>query len=172
MTGIIHGLNTYMPIIAGVALVDAIEALGARALLKRPNDVVSRAGRKIAGTIIEAIGDIMLIGIGVNVNNSIPPKIRDLAVSLKELLGREVDRMSLLTDIRGNIYRYLHNPFSAIERRRQRDYLKNKRVSIRLREKKIEGIARGIDDEGFLLLETERGLERIVYALKVEEVVE
>ncbi|GEM_PF-6234870 len=172
MTGIIHGVHAYLPIIVGASLVDAIENLGARVRLKRPNDVVSRAGRKIAGVLIEVLGDTSLIGIGVNVNNPIPPKIRDVAVSIKELVGHEVDRMSLLTDIRDNIYNYLHNPFGALERRREKDYLKNKRVRVYVNKHKIEGIARGIDEDGFLLVETEKGTERIISAYKVEEVIE
>ena len=172
MTGIIPGIYAYLPIIVGAAIIEALESLKVNARLKRPNDVVSRSGRKIAGTLIEVIGDISLVGIGVNVNNEIPPKIREIAVSLKELAGREVDRMSLLTEIRNNVYRYLHNPFAALERRRERDYLKNKRVRIFVNKHVIEGIARGINDDGFLLVETDEGIKTIISATKVEEVLE
>jgi BirA family biotin operon repressor/biotin-[acetyl-CoA-carboxylase] ligase len=75
---------------AGLAVCEALETLVPRAdlRLKWPNDVYL-AGRKVCGILSESVPgcrDRMVIGIGVNVNNT-PPK-SDFRVELRSMAGR------------------------------------------------------------------------------------
>jgi BirA family transcriptional regulator, biotin operon repressor / biotin---[acetyl-CoA-carboxylase] ligase len=59
-----------LSLVAGVAVADAIEeALGLSAQIKWPNDVLVNR-KKVAGILAEARGDAVVLGIGVNVNQT------------------------------------------------------------------------------------------------------
>ncbi len=100
---------------AGIAVAEAIrDLLDIRVGLKWPNDVVYH-GKKLCGILIEAEAEadtirFVLVGIGINVNNVIPPQLRETAISLYEILGKPVPRTTLLLTILaklGNLYRDL-----------------------------------------------------------------
>jgi len=95
---IVEGLQL-LSIAAGLAVAEAIRLLtGVDARVKWPNDVVVR-GRKVCGVLVEgsAMGGraLLLLGVGVNVNNDVPEELRGYAASLKGLTGREIPRASL-----------------------------------------------------------------------------
>ena len=67
-------------------------------LIRWANDVLVN-GRKICGTLIEntfAGANIRrsIVGMGINVNNELPSELRQIAVSMREILG---NRLSLQT---------------------------------------------------------------------------
>ncbi|ADB58861.1 biotin--[acetyl-CoA-carboxylase] ligase [Archaeoglobus profundus] len=84
----------------GVAVAKAL-----RARLKWPNDVVYN-GRKLCGILCELFGEIedpmIVVGVGVNVNNPTPPN----GVSLKDIHGREFNRLEVLKDVLISFERY------------------------------------------------------------------
>ncbi|MEW6593552.1 MAG: biotin--[acetyl-CoA-carboxylase] ligase [Thermodesulfobacteriota bacterium] len=87
----------FLPLAVGVACCEAARHFGAEARLKWVNDV-HVAKRKLSGVLIETergprFGEeYLLVGIGLNVNNgAFPPELRDSAVSLRQLLGRQLD---------------------------------------------------------------------------------
>ncbi|WP_460522351.1 biotin--[acetyl-CoA-carboxylase] ligase [Humibacter antri] len=56
----------WLPLLAGLAMTEALESLGARTELKWPNDVLID-GRKVCGILAEAQpGDTVIVGAGVN----------------------------------------------------------------------------------------------------------
>lgn len=67
---------------AGIAVVKALELYGVHAELKWVNDVYV-CGKKVCGILAERIEDRVVIGIGINVNNVIPPELDFKAASLK-----------------------------------------------------------------------------------------
>ena len=84
------------PLAVGLACCEAVRGYGIDARLKWVNDV-HVAGRKLAGVLAETMlgprygEEYILIGVGVNVNNTdFPPELSSLAVSMHTLLGREV----------------------------------------------------------------------------------
>ena len=93
---------------AGLAVARAVNDLyGVGARVKWPNDVVVR-GRKLCGVLAEGCargGEALyvLLGIGINVNNDLPRELRDVAVSIKELVNRPVPRLPLLLMLLINI---------------------------------------------------------------------
>jgi BirA family biotin operon repressor/biotin-[acetyl-CoA-carboxylase] ligase len=90
-------LWSWLPLLAGVALHDAVRPL-ADVELKWPNDLVSADGAKLAGILAQTAEDAVVVGIGLNVGmtrNELPvPTATSLA-----LLGDAPERTELLVAI-------------------------------------------------------------------------
>ncbi len=88
---------------AGLAVAEAVERFGVEATLKWPNDV--RVGeRKLAGVLAEATWSgprpTVVLGIGMNVRQtSFPSALADRAVSLRQVIGRPVERLDPLAPL-------------------------------------------------------------------------
>ena len=68
--------------------------------IKEPNDIYFQ-GKKLAGILVEAISSgqplsHVIMGIGINVDNEVSQDLKKQAISLKEILGREIDLDELL----------------------------------------------------------------------------
>jgi BirA family biotin operon repressor/biotin-[acetyl-CoA-carboxylase] ligase len=91
-----------LSLVAGDAVAAAIRAeTGLPAVLSHPNDVFV-AGRKVVGVLPEARGGRVVLGIGVNVNQSaeeLPADTPKPPTSLRVELGRELARAPLLAAI-------------------------------------------------------------------------
>jgi BirA family transcriptional regulator, biotin operon repressor / biotin---[acetyl-CoA-carboxylase] ligase len=89
-----------LSLVAGEAVAAALrEATGVEPVVKFPNDVLLD-GRKVAGVLAEASDGRVVLGIGVNVNQSaeqLPPEVD--ATSLRLATGRPFERASLLAAI-------------------------------------------------------------------------
>jgi BirA family transcriptional regulator, biotin operon repressor / biotin---[acetyl-CoA-carboxylase] ligase len=117
-----------------VAVADSIERLlGLSVQLKWPNDVMLRR-RKVAGCLAEARDGAVVLGIGVNVNQTqdqLPPN----AGSLRTLAGREWDReqllASLLDDLEDRYTAWLAGGLDAVyEGLGPRDFLRGRRITV------------------------------------------
>jgi BirA family transcriptional regulator, biotin operon repressor / biotin---[acetyl-CoA-carboxylase] ligase len=146
-----------LSLVAGVAVADAIERLiGLAVQLKWPNDVMLRR-RKVAGCLAEARGGAVVLGIGVNVNQTreqLPPN----AGSLRTLAGREWDReellSSLLEDLGDRYTAWLAGGLDAVyEGLGPRDFLRGRRVSV----DGTSGVAAMIDRAGRLAIDVGHG---------------
>lgn len=98
---------TWLPLLAGVAVVDLAASVGVKAGLKWPNDVLVDSGRKLCGILVERFeakgGPAAVVGIGVNVSlteDELPvPTATSLwlegatSVDRTELIARLVDRL-------------------------------------------------------------------------------
>ncbi len=101
----------FLSIISSLAVAEAINILlGIDVGVKWPNDVIIN-GRKVCGVLIE--GEVeadvirhIIVGIGVNVNNDIPNDIRDIAIALRDVVGKYVPRATLLVVIISRLYKY------------------------------------------------------------------
>jgi BirA family transcriptional regulator, biotin operon repressor / biotin---[acetyl-CoA-carboxylase] ligase len=91
-----------LSLVAGEAVARALrDRTGVDASLRHPNDVVV-AGRKLVGVLPEASRGRVVLGIGVNVNQTADELPADTAkppTSLRVELGREVERAPLLAAI-------------------------------------------------------------------------
>jgi BirA family transcriptional regulator, biotin operon repressor / biotin---[acetyl-CoA-carboxylase] ligase len=91
-----------LSLVAGEAIATALRAeTGVDATLRHPNDVVV-GGRKLVGVLAEAGSGRVVLGIGVNVNQSadeLPSETAKPPTSLRLELGREVARAPLLVAI-------------------------------------------------------------------------
>jgi BirA family transcriptional regulator, biotin operon repressor / biotin---[acetyl-CoA-carboxylase] ligase len=163
-------------LVAGVAVCEALQGLAPRAELrvKWPNDVYLADG-KVCGILCESIpgmGDRLVVGIGVNVNNrrqetgdSGP---RTTAASLVEHDGMQRDLTEVLIgvlDEMDRMWRQLlegdfEKPASIY---RERCFLTNRIVRIKQAGgSTIVGVCQGIDALGRLRVHTERGETAVV----------
>jgi len=79
---------------SAMAVVKTLLAFNVEPQIKWPNDIWVN-GKKICGILIQNgfCGDMVdysLVGIGINVNNEIADEIKDIAISLKQALGKEI----------------------------------------------------------------------------------
>jgi len=95
------------PIVTQIACRSVAKALNTRfginSAFKRPNDLLVN-GKKICGVLVEASSrsngklDAIIIGIGLNVNAS-PPEVLPEAVSIREIKGKEYNKVPILKAI-------------------------------------------------------------------------
>jgi BirA family biotin operon repressor/biotin-[acetyl-CoA-carboxylase] ligase len=132
-----------LALVAGVALADAVEAVGVPASLKWPNDLYC-GGRKAAGILAEMASDPdgvrhVVIGVGLNVNMEeadFPPDLRDTSTSLRIRAGRvfrRVDVLARLLDAFGTRYaEFIGGGFASLrDGWDRRDFLRGRRVLLR-----------------------------------------
>jgi len=123
-----------LSLVAGVAVADAIEqVVGLAAQLKWPNDVMLRR-RKVAGCLAEARDGGVVLGIGVNVNQT-GDQLPERAGSLRTLTGRDWDREELLASLLDDLGRryadWLDNGLDGVyDGLAPRDFLRGRRVTV------------------------------------------
>jgi len=153
---------TRLALVAGVALADAVEAMGIPASLKWPNDLYCE-GRKAAGILAEMASDPdgvrhVVIGVGLNVNMEeadFPPDLRGTATSLRICAGRafrRVDILARLLDAFGTRYaEFIAGGFASLrDGWDRRDFLRGRRILLRRQGCEGWGTADGLDTVGAL----------------------
>jgi BirA family biotin operon repressor/biotin-[acetyl-CoA-carboxylase] ligase len=157
-----------MSLAIGVALVRALRGLGGQAvMLKWPNDIVLPGG-KLGGTLIEVEGDTLgpsaaVIGIGLNVRLSSALKHRidqpavDLVDAAVSTLDRNVVLGALLRELCVALTAFEQSGFAAFREEWQRYHVHQDQPVVLVRPDGVteSGIARGVNDDGALLLERE-----------------
>jgi len=165
-----------LTMLAGLAAVEGIEqATGLRLDLKWPNDIVAMNKAqlhplKVGGILTEAAfsGDAIeyaVIGLGININVDFGGQVelRDIAVSLKDLIGAEVDRLMVL---RAVIAAFVDRYVGLRSDRRLREAWAarlinlNRAVRVQLGAEVVHGYAAGVDDDGALLVRADDGQVR------------
>ena len=91
-----------LSLIAGGAVAEAIaEVTGIEPVIEFPNDVLV-GGRKVAGILAESSEGRVVLGVGVNANQTseeLPENARTEPTSIRLELGEPVDRAELLAEI-------------------------------------------------------------------------
>ncbi len=162
---------------AGLAVRAAIAQVDTRVSLdlKWPNDVLIK-GRKVCGILAEMHAEAtrvryIVLGIGINVNQkSFPKEIENEATSLLIETGSECSRVEVAAALLKSLDReyslLLEDPDAqqSILRRfaEQSSWVRGKQVRIEESEPKIAGITEGLDEQGFLQVQTAQGLQRVL----------
>ncbi len=139
-----------LSLVAGVAVADTLETtLGLSVQLKWPNDVMLRR-YKVAGCLAEARDGAVVLGIGVNVNQT-RDQLPANAGSLRSLTGREWDReallQTLLEDLGSRYSEWREGGLDAVyEGLAPRDFLRGRQVTVN----GTSGVAAKIDRQGRL----------------------
>ncbi len=159
----------------GVAVARALASLDIQAVqLKWPNDLL-HAGRKLGGILIELQGDAAgpsaaVIGVGLNVR--LHPTVRDAimqaATDMASISGQAPQRnrllAALLIELEQVLEQFAAQGFAPLrEEWMARHAHQDKRVMLSSGDgKTVTGRAAGVAEDGALLLETVRGLERFI----------
>lgn len=161
----------------GVAVSRALTRAGAEEIaLKWPNDIWFR-DRKLGGVLIELraeAGGPAYVVIGVGINVSLPEEARreieagGVAVAAvtdacKMLPSRNLVAGAILDELLSMLVQYERFGFSAFrDAWTALDGLKDRQVQVVVGGTPIFGIARGVDSDGALLLETKERMQRFV----------
>lgn len=158
-----------------LAVVQSVESFVGRSSggIKWPNDVwLDR--RKVCGILVELApgrADLparMVIGVGLNVNNSLaeaPDELRPLATSLRDATERTFDLTSILLDVVRRTFdqllRLTRDPAGLASDWQARSVLTGRTVTIDLGTRQLRGPCVGIDTDGALLLQAAGEVTRV-----------
>ena len=147
----------------GLAVQRSVDDLsGVTTDLRWPNDVMLNE-RKLAGILVQsAEGGALIAGIGINVNqSSFPEDLAAIATSLKIETGKDHDKEAVLNRVIAEALRYAALPQPEILKRFEASstYVRGKAVTV---DGGVKGVTAGLDSNGFLLLQTEEGLQTIL----------
>ncbi len=154
-----------LPLCVAVAVAQALEQrTGLSVECKWPNDLLI-SDKKVAGILIESTVkqnrvENVVIGIGINVNQStFGGELNKKATSLKIELGHEVDRSSLFQSILQSIestYSHVTSKGfqSILPSWLSRTSMLNRQISVSQEGTVFSGIVKGLSNEGGLVLRT------------------
>jgi BirA family biotin operon repressor/biotin-[acetyl-CoA-carboxylase] ligase len=166
-----------LTLLAGVAIAEALAAVGISPRLKWPNDVLceTTAGpRKLVGVLTEMATQRdevkhVVLGIGINVNQTtFDPELTSIATSLRLLTDRPHDRAALLAAILGR----LEARYTEALRGGAESFLPAWRKLAQLPQPcrverggnlgPLEGAAVDVDEDGTLLITNQAGTHRVL----------
>ena len=167
-----------IPVICAIALHQALAGMAPSLslALKWPNDLLTAdTHRKISGILCEGVtmkdrSLAVVVGIGINVNSSLndfSDDLRATATSLKMATGQSWNREQILAaflnrfEIVFDGWQNAANLHPFMDYWNRHDLLTGRDIAILQDDKTEEGVSRGIDDEGRLLLETADGVKLI-----------
>lgn len=137
--------------------------------IRWPNDLLLNE-KKLAGIMVtSADRAAMIAGIGLNVNQTVfPEDLRSIATSLRLETGREQPKETLLDQVVAECLRYAARTANEgtkpilKEFERCSTWVRGKWVSVEAGGRLLRGVTAGLDEYGFLKVETENGIETIV----------
>lgn len=167
-----------LTLVSAIAIFEVLNSLGIKCHIKWPNDLLINR-RKVAGVLteMEPVGErvqFVLGGLGINLNmtrmmmNDLMGEVSEIATSVMEELGREVDR----SEFAANVINLLETWYDVFKSKGKSTIINewkkrwgdlNKRVRVRINRNVIEGIAYDLDENGFLLMRKDNGeIERVI----------
>lgn len=165
---------TRLPLLGALA---AREAVGKHlppdltASIKWPNDILVDK-HKVAGILCELVDEIVIIGIGINVNmteNDFPKDLRHPATSLRILRGNEQDRDAVLKTVLDRLNYWRNNPGLLIDSFTQHCMTLGRKVEVNLPGwQPFTGTAIRLDEKGALIVEDESGVAHCIEAGDVD----
>jgi BirA family biotin operon repressor/biotin-[acetyl-CoA-carboxylase] ligase len=160
-----------LALLLGIALNRTLKKYRVDTDIKWPNDVFVN-GKKIAGILIEMSAEQdrvswVVAGVGININNKLPKNLADISISLKDVLGKELDRAEILAELLTEfecIYNnFCNNGFEIFAREYNCNIAyKNKTIIVDDGYSIVSGINFGIDTSGKLIIKTKTGLKKII----------
>ncbi len=148
--------------IASLAVLDHVGGC-----VKWPNDVYVK-GKKICGILSEGVSvgsklDKIIVGVGVNVNNTLPDDLKEIGISLSSVAGKEVDVEELLSKILKSFEKYLSMPFEEVlDLYKTKCCVMGKVVDVKSVDSSLSGKVVDINSNGNLMVEASDGVEKVI----------
>lgn len=162
--------TSLVPLMAGVATAETMRAsTGIDAKLKWPNDILID-GRKVGGILSESAwsqgeAKYTLLGIGINLNNQLPPTLRE-ATTLSAELGEDVDIDQFIDELLERLDKFCElletEPRRILDAWRRLSTTLGRRVEVNMSGETIRGVAVDVDQDGALIVETGGERRRVV----------
>jgi BirA family biotin operon repressor/biotin-[acetyl-CoA-carboxylase] ligase len=160
---------TLVTLMVANAVAETLSEYGLEARIKWPNDVLID-GKKVCGILTEAKTkentiEYLILGIGINVNfelNELPEDIRGISTTIKHELKKNISLDELLHRLLVHMDMYyktlLASEFNKIiQNWKEKSDTLGRHVKIETQNESIKGIAQDIDDSGALILKTDDG---------------
>lgn len=162
-------------LLAAVAVTRALRrTTGLECKIKWPNDILWQ-NKKLVGILTEMSAEMdainyVVIGMGINVNiheGDFPPELKDIAVSLAQAAGVEFSRVAVLQAVLEELeilYKEaLDSGFAPVlDAWRSLSATLGQDVRVIGLKSEFEGVAKDIDEDGALLVESADGLKRVL----------
>lgn len=159
---------TALPLAIGVACARALRAQGVNDVaLKWPNDLIVE-GRKLGGILIEQRGEgggacRAIVGVGVNVSMQDASNITQPWTSVAAVLGKTPARNAIAAEVIAQLTlaldQFAERGFASFATEWDRlDLTRDKLVRVEAGKESYEGVARGLDRNGALRIETPAGV--------------
>jgi len=162
-----------LTLVMGLAVRDALVALGVSDVqIKWPNDIIC-SGKKVCGILTEMSAQMdyinyIVIGVGINVHNrDFPAEVEHMATSVFLQTGKKICRAQLAAECMLQFEKY-YAVFLQTENMSGLLYIyqmhlvnRGRQVRVLDLKKDYTGVARGINADGELLVETEDGLRTV-----------
>lgn len=159
-----------LSLVVGVALAETLQSFGAADVkVKWPNDLYYQ-DKKLAGILVEMTGQAgdaahLVIGMGLNIampeheGESIGQAWTNLTEACGSLPGRNALAASLIERLQRTLEDYEEKGLEGfLDRWNRLDNYLDRPVRLLMGNREVEGVARGINAQGALLLETVDGL--------------
>ena len=171
----LHPSSVYpVTFLSSLAVYDTLLLFGLKPALKWPNDVLVN-GKKICGTLLELSTEadlvrFVIVGIGLNVNmrkGEMPDDIRSKATSMLIETKIVYERARVCGMLLNNIETYYdllrnHGPVKLVRAWEEKAEIKGKSLEITQQGEVFRGVAKGIGDDGALLLSDHGKVRRVI----------
>ena len=155
-----------LSLVTGVGAARALRTLGVPAALKWPNDLVVD-GAKLGGILVETRGNFAVIGLGINCRRdpALEARLKRPLAALDQYVA--VERNQLIERVAQSLLEALamfeaHGLEPLRAEWERMDAHAGKRLRVRLADGRVlTGLARGLDGDGGLRLQTRSGLRAV-----------
>lgn len=169
-----EGINGAMglSLVVGIALANALKQLGLPQVgLKWPNDVYA-SGKKIAGILVDIEsrqdgGIDCILGMGINLrmpleqSRAIGQQWTDVASETPVPLSRNAIAAAIYGEVIQVLEKFTGNGMTEFKQQwDELDIYRNKPVRLLMGERQVEGVCRGVDDNGAILIEQQDNIIR------------
>ena len=144
-----------LPLIAGLAVIKGLRKIeNLEYKFKWTNDVYVE-NMKLCGILMEKNEDVYITGIGININNMLPENLKSKAISLTQIKNKKYELDEVIKNIVlefQTLCENLENGFwkDILKEINQINYLKGKKIELKLGNEVISGVAQNIDENGEL----------------------
>ncbi len=161
-----------LTLVAGIACVKAINYVtGLDCRIKWPNDVIVN-GKKLVGILTEMNAEIEMVkyvvtGIGINVNNEyFSDEIKEKATSIYIETGEKYKRGEIADRVMTE-FKALYNVFCSKGFEALMEEYNSMCINVGMKvrtfgRKEIQGVAKGVNKNGELLIQTDKGIETVL----------